>query len=178
MCEPTHEVVQSVLLRRRSVRSYQPEPIAESVLAQILEAGRQAPSAANRQPWQFVVVRDSERKRALAEACNGQQWLADAGAIVVGLGLPSVSERWYRVDVAIAMQNMIVASTAFGLGTCWIGAFNEDKVKEVIQAPEESRVVAITPIGVPKGDWPAGRARRELSDVFRAETYHNPLELG
>jgi len=178
MCEPVHEVVQEVILRRHSVRSYLPEPIDDAVLAQILEAGRQAPSAANRQPWRFVVVRDPERKKALAQACNGQMWLADAGAVVVGLGLPSVSERWYRVDVAIAMQNMIIAATAHGLGTCWIGAFDEAKVKDVIEAPEETRAVAITPIGVPKGDWPAGRPRKAFSEVYAADTYGQPLHLG
>ncbi|MGQ9553963.1 MAG: nitroreductase family protein [Anaerolineae bacterium] len=177
MCEPVHEVVREVILRRRSVRSYEPKPLDDAVLVEILRAGQQAPSAANRQPWQFVVVRDPERRKALAEACNGQTWLADAGALIVGLGLPAVSERWYRVDVAIAMQNMIIAATSFGLGTCWIGAFNEEKVKQVIGAPDGVSVVAITPVGVPKGEWPKARSRRELSQVFSSEVYGQPLGL-
>lgn len=177
MCEPVEKVVREVILHRRSVRSYEQQPLDDGVLKEILEAGWQAPSAANRQPWTFVVVRDPERRRQLAEACNGQMWLADAGALIVGIGLPAVSERWYRVDVAIAMENMVIAATANGLGTCWIGAFNEDKVKEVIGAPEESRVVAVMPIGVPKGAWPNARARKEFGEVFRLDSYSEKLEL-
>jgi len=177
MCEPIHEVVGDVLLRRRSVRSFEPKAIEDAVLAQILRAGHQAPSAANRQPWRFVVVRDPERRRALAQACNGQMWLADAGALLVGLALPAVSERWYRVDVAIALENMVVAATSFGLGTCWIGAFSEAAVKRVIGAPEEASVVALTPIGVPRGEWPQPRERKPFGEVFSGETYGQPLHL-
>lgn len=171
MCEPVHDVVESVLLDRRSVRSYAPDPIDDETLFRILEAGRQAPSAANRQPWRFVVVRDPERRHALAEACNGQMWLEDAAVLLVGVGLPTVSPRWYLVDMGIAMQNVVVASTAFGYGTCWIGAFNEDKVKALLDIPEDLKVVAITPIGVPTGPQPATRGRREFEDTFRSETY-------
>ncbi|NPV06642.1 MAG: nitroreductase [Anaerolineae bacterium] len=177
MCQPAYEVVEEVLLGRRSVRSYAAEPIQDAVLARILEAARQAPSAANRQPWRFVVVRDPDRRRALAEACNGQMWLADAAVLVVGVGLPSVSPKWYAVDVAIAMQNLVVAATSFGYGTCWIGAFNEDRVKELLGIPAEAKVVAITPIGVPKGDRPAARARKDFAQVFGEETYERGLVL-
>jgi nitroreductase len=178
MCQPAHEVVEEVLLGRRSVRSYAPEPIDDATLARILEAARQAPSAANRQPWRFVVIRDPARRQALAQACNGQMWLADAAALVVALGIPSVSPKWYAVDVAIALQNLVISATSFGYGTCWIGAFNEDKVKELIGAPEDAKVVAITPIGVPKGDRPAARARKPMGEVFGDETYERGLELG
>ncbi|NLT41121.1 MAG: nitroreductase [Anaerolineae bacterium] len=178
MCEPVHDVVESVLLERRSIRTYAPEPIADDVLLRILEAGRQAPSAANRQPWSFVVVRDPERRRALAEACNGQMWLADAAVLLVGVGLPTVSPRWYLVDMGIAMQNMVVTATAFGYGTCWIGAFNEDKVKGLLNIPADLKVVAVTPIGVPGGPQPAARGRREFTDIFRSESYETEMKLG
>jgi len=178
MCEPVHEVVREVVMHRRSVRSFEPKPIEDGVLAEILEAGHQAPSAANRQPWQFVVVRDVQRRRELAEACSSQSWLAEAGAMIVGLGFPSASERWYRVDVAIAMENMILAATSFNLGTCWIGAFDEVAVKRVIGAPDDTRVVAITPVGVPRGDWPSQRPRKPFGQVFNAESFGRPLQLG
>ena len=178
MCEPTYEVVGEVILHRRSVRAYDPKPIPDGVLADVLRAGHQAPSAANRQPWRFVVVRDPERRKALAQACNGQTWLADAGALLVGLAVPSLSERWYRVDVAIAMQTMVIAATSHGLGTCWIGAFNEQLVKQAIGAPEEATVVAVTPIGYPKGEWPRPRERKEFGQVFSGETYGQQLHLG
>lgn len=176
MCEPVHDVVESVLLERRSIRTYAPEPIADDVLLRILEAGRQAPSAANRQPWSFVVVRDPERRRALAEACNGQMWLADAAVLLVGVGLPTVSPRWYLVDMGIAMQNMVVTATAFGYGTCWIGAFKPDEVKAACGLPEGAEVVACTPIGVPEA-WPAARERKEWSTVFSKDRYGEALNL-
>lgn len=177
MCEPTYQVVMENILHRRSVRTYDMEPIDDAVLAQIIEAGRQSPSAANRQPWRFVIVRSPEQKKALAQACNGQMWLADAGALIVGLGLPSVSERWYRVDVSIALQTMVLAAASFGLGSCWIGAFDERNVKTVIDAPAEANVVAVVPIGVPKGEWPKPRPRKEVAEVFFGERYGQAIEL-
>jgi len=149
--------------QRRSVRKYDRKPVPERDLLAILEAGRQAPSAANRQPWHFVVVKDEEVKRKLAAACSGQAWMADAGVIVAGLGKPSINEKWYPVDVAIAMQNMILAATALGYGTCWIGAFEHDRVRDLLQAPEDMRVVALTPIGVP-ADSPDARPRQPLAE--------------
>lgn len=178
MCEPVYEVVESVLLQRRSVRSYAPEPIPDETLKRILEAGRQAPSAANRQPWQFVVVRDPERRKALAEACNGQMWLADAAVLLVGVGLPSVSPRWFLVDMGIAMQNVVVAATSFGYGTCWIGAFNEEKVKALLGIPADLKVVAVTPIGAPVGPSPQARGRKDFSEAFHGESYGKGLILG
>jgi nitroreductase len=80
--------------RRRSVRKYEPKPLPDEDLRTVLEAGRQAPSAANRQPWHFVVVTDGDEKLRLAEACSGQTWMADAGAIIAGVGRPSVNEKW------------------------------------------------------------------------------------
>ena len=105
------------ILERRSVRKYRKEPIPAEDLRQILEAGHQSPSAANRQPWHFVIVSDPEQKQRVAQACNGQMWLADAACILVGVGLPAVSEKWYRVDVAMAMENMVIAARSLGYGT-------------------------------------------------------------
>jgi len=106
------------IMRRRSVRKYQPSPVPAEDLKMVLEAGRQAPSGGNSQPWHFVVVRGDEQRRRLAEACSGQVWMADAGAIIVGLGRPSANEDGYSVDVAIAMENMVIAATGLGYGTC------------------------------------------------------------
>lgn len=163
------------ILTRRSIRKYQPQDIPEERLRQILEAGRQAPSAANRQPWHFVVVTDAEQKQRVAEACNKQMWLADAGCILVGVGLPAVSQKWYRVDVAIALQNMVLAAWSLGYGTCWIGAFDPAKVREVCQLPADAEVVAITPVGVP-AVTPDARERKAWAQVFSANHYGEPLE--
>jgi nitroreductase len=165
----------SALMQRRSIRRYLPKPIPDSDLKTILEAGRQAPSAANRQPWHFVVVREQQQKRRLAEACSGQLWMAEAEVIIAGLGKPSVNEKWYLVDVAIAMENMIVAATALGYGTCWVGAFEEAQVKEVLGIPEEVKVVALTPLGTP-ADKPERRPRMPMDEFVSLNRYGVKME--
>ena len=158
------------IMARRSVRRYRAEPLPDGDLHTILEAGRQAPSAGNRQSWHFVVVRAPAGKQALAQACNGQMWLADAGALVVGVGKPAVNEKWHRVDVAIALENMVIAATALGYGTCWIGAFDPAQVKSLLGIPVDMEVLAVTPIGTP-ADRPEARPRMPLAEFASAEQY-------
>jgi len=161
---------------RRSVRKYRPEAIAAAHLRQILEAARLAPSAGNRQPCHFIVVRDQEQKLRLAEACGGQMWMADAACILVGVGLPEVSSKWYRVDVAIAMENLVLAARTLGYGTCWIGAFDPERVKAVCAIPAKAEVVACTPLGVPQA-WPGARERKGWNEAFSAERWGQELKL-
>ena len=160
----------TTILARRSVRKYKRDPIPQEHLRQILEAGHQAPSAANRQPWHFVLVRDEEQKQRLAKACRGQMWIAQAACILVGVGVVPKSPKWYQVDVAIAMENMILAAHSLGYGTCWIGAFEPEEVKEICNLPEEAEVVALTPLGVPDVS-PDARARKEWDEVFKVSSF-------
>lgn len=161
---------------RRSIRKYKSEPIPTEDLRQILEAGRQAPSAANRQSWHFVIVGDSEQKQRVAQACNNQMWMADAAYIIVAAGLPEVSSRWYKVDVAIAMENMVLAARSLGYGTCWIGAFNPDQVKAVCDLPGNAEVVVCSPLGVPDIS-PVARERKPWDEVFSVDRYGQTLDL-
>ena len=164
------------IFARRSVRRYKTDPIPNDELKQILEAGRQAPSAANRQSWHFVVVRSQEQKERVAQACNGQMWMADADSIIVAAGLPAVSSKWYPVDVSISMQNMVMAAYSLGYGTCWIGAFDPEQVRAVCELPDDMPVVACTPLGVTDVS-PAARSRKDWDEVFSAESYGKPLDL-
>ena len=164
------------IMKRRSVRKYQPKPMPDDDLRKILEAGRHAPSAANRQPWHFVVVQGAEERQKLAQACSGQTWLAEAAVIIAGIGKPAVSEKWYPVDVAIAMENMILAATALGYGTCWIGAFDQDQVKGVLGVPDDMTVVALTPVGVSDAQ-PDARPRQPMSEFASLNRYGRPLKL-
>ncbi len=166
-----------VIKKRRSVRKYKPDPIPDDVLKRILEAGRIAPSAKNIQPWKFVVIKDPENKKRIAEACRGQHWVADADVIVCGCALEKIA--WGRmggymssfaVDLAIAMDHIILAAANEGLGTCWIGAFEEKKVKELLNIPEDVRVVALTPIGYP-AEEPKDRGRKDFKEIFVYEKY-------
>jgi len=163
------------IMNRRSVRKFQSKPVSDEDLKTIIEAGRQAPSAANRQPWHFVVVKNEDQREKLAEACSGQTWLAGAAVIIAGVGKPAVNEKWYPVDVAIAMQNMILAAMSLGYGTCWIGAFDQERVKSVLGIPEDLTVVALTPIGVPD-DRPEARPRQPLSEFASLDRYGEQLK--
>jgi nitroreductase len=166
-----------VILKRKSVRKYDPEPIPEKTLKKILEAGRVAPSAKNIQPWRFVVVKDKEMKKKVAEACNNQMFMAQADVIVCGCALEKIAYgrmgghlNSYPIDLAIALDHMILAAASEGLGTCWIGAFNEEKVKEVLGVPNDVRVVALTPIGWP-AEEPKARPRKELKEIISYDKY-------
>jgi len=155
---------------RRSIRRYRGQPVPEHDLLAVLEAGRLAPSARNRQPWHFVAVTDKVTITKLAGACMGQVWFAAAPAMIVALGFPSVDRGWYVVDVSIALQNMVLAATALGYGTCWIGAFHQGLVRQIVGAPDEARVIALTPIGV-AAEHPGPRSRKHLSEICSLNRY-------
>ncbi len=168
---------------RRSVRAYLPDPIREGELLKILEAGRLAPSASNIQPWHFVVVKSPERKRKIAETGRWARFLKDAPIVIVGCGDPEASPRFYMVDVALAMQNMVLAATGLGIGTCWVGSFDEEKVKKLLKIPGKLRIVALLALGYPRRrpDITAAalhlvRRRKKLEDIVSYEEYgkHNP----
>jgi len=155
---------------RRSIRKFRPKPIPDEKLEIIREAGRLAPSAGNRQPWRFVVVKDPERKKNLAKAADNQMFIANAGVIIVALGDPEASPRWFKQDPMIAVEHMILAATALGYGSCWIGAFNEEGVKRILKIPEGLAVIALLPIGF-SDESPPPRARKPLEEIFFLEEY-------
>lgn len=176
-----------VVEKRRSIRKFQPKPVATEDLRRILEAGRLAPSGGNSQPWYFVVVRHPETKKALAMAADNQMFVADADTVIAALGDPTISAAElpyelsstripYKQDPMIAVEHMILAATALGYGTCWIGAFNERKVKKILKIPESLAVIALLPIGVPDED-PPQRLRKAFTEIFFKESFEMPLEL-
>jgi nitroreductase len=154
-----------VILSRRSIRRYEPRPIPEETLKLILEAGRLAPTAVNRQPWHFVVVTDPELKQQLSQA-RFNQFLKDAAAVIVGCGQydGSPGDRWVPIDVTIAMQNMVIAAWALGVGSCWIGAFDEKEVKELLGIPENVKILALLSMGYP-AEKPAQREKKTLESI-------------
>lgn len=158
---------------RRSIRKYRPEAIPDEELELILEAARLAPSAGNRQPWRFILVQDTDRKKAVAEIANKQAFLEDAAAIVVAVGDPDLSARWHEKDPMIALEHMVLAATTLGYGTCWIGAFDEDALKRLLKIPTKMKAVALLPIGAP-AEKPASRPRKELSEIFFKEEWQTP----
>lgn len=160
--------------KRRSIRKYKPEPVSEEKLKIILEAARLAPSGGNRQPWKFVVVRKPERKKEIGRVANNQMFIADAGIIIAALGDPEISSHGFRRDPVIAVEHMVLAATSLGYGTCWIGAFDEEKVKRILGIPEKLVVIALLPVGVPD-ESPREKPRKELVEIFFQEEYGKPL---
>jgi len=159
-----------VIRTRRSVRKYRPEPIPDEKMNMILEVARLAPSAGNRQPWRFVLVQDADRKKAVAKAANDQMFLSDAAVIVTAVADPEGSAAWHEKDTMIALEHMVLAATALGYGTCWIGAFDEDAIKHLLKIPARMKIVALLPIGVPD-EKPAPRPRKEHSEIFFKEEW-------
>jgi nitroreductase len=167
--------VSQAIKERYSVRKYRDEEVTDAVLNKILEAARLAPSAANRQRWKFVVVRDPERRKALARAAAGQRFVGEAPVVIAAVSLdPEYVMRCgvpeYAVDLAIAVDHMTLQAVELGLGTCWIGAFSQEEVKRILKIPENCKVVALLPIGYP-ADTPGPKSRKSLDEVVCYETF-------
>jgi nitroreductase len=168
--------VSKAILARRSVRKYDSRPVAEDVLARVLEAGRLAPSAMNNQPWHFIVVKDQAQREKLTDG-RWAKFLKDCPVVIVGCGDTKASEEWHVVDTTIALTHMVLAATSEGLGTCWIGSFYEDKVKAALGVPEHMTVVAMLAVGYPKDASdleprkPSEFKRKKSSDIVSSETF-------
>lgn len=161
----------TTMWKRQSIRKYKPDPIPEEDLNLILEAARQAPTGGNRQKWRMVVIRDPEIRQKTAEACNGQTWMAQAPVILCVVALPGEG----KVNSAIVLDHAILAATSLGYGTCWIGAYDADQVKEVLGIPQDYVLVNLTPVGVPD-QKPDPRPRKDPAELFFQESFSAPLD--
>lgn len=147
--------VMAAIQSRRSIRSYKDKEIEEDKLERILEAGRLAPSANNRQEWKFVVVRAKDTRQKLIVAARNQRFVGEAPCVIVACAtetehVMSCGQLAYPIDLAIAVDHMTLKAVEEELGTCWIGAFNEGEVKKLLAIPKKIRVVALLPIGYPE----------------------------
>ena len=170
---------------RRSIRKYKTDPVDEKTLEVVLEAARQAPSWANTQCWKFIVVRDTNIRAQLAETIEANPTLgrnpatkafSTAPIIIVALAEKNISgyfhgntatdkgDWWFMFDVALAMENLMLAATAMGLGTVHIGLFDTARVASLLEIPNEYYVVEMTPLGYPEYQ-PNPRHRKELSEI-------------
>lgn len=167
--------VAAAIRGRRSIRSYTDREVEQEKIEAVLEAGRLAPSAANRQEWKFIVVRDEERRKKLAEAANNQAFIGAAPVVLVACATESQAimpccQPAHTVDLSIAFAYMILQAHELGLGTCWIGAFREDEVKAALDVPAGARVVAMSPLGYASNPVPP-RPRKTLDQIACYETY-------
>ncbi|MDH5734325.1 MAG: nitroreductase family protein [Candidatus Bathyarchaeota archaeon] len=153
-----------VILGRRSIRRYEPEEIPKDVLDKILEAGRQAPSAANRQPWHFIVLTDHEIKKQLSKWMFTKHVKNSAVTIVGCANTGFIDRKWSTISTSIALQNMAIAAWAMGVGSCWIVGFKESKVKQLLEIPDKWKVVALVSFGYP-AEKPHPKRRKPIEKI-------------
>ena len=165
----------SAIQGRRSIRHYTSQAVEDAKLNRILKAARLSPSANNKQPWKFIVVKNSETRARLAEAAGGQMFIAQAPVTIIACGtepesIMTCGQPRHTVDLSIATAYLILEAYELGLGTCWLGHFDEKKVKEIVGVPESVRVVAMTPLGYPAAN-PAAKSRKSLEEIVYYEKY-------
>jgi nitroreductase len=168
-----------VIKNRRSIRSFKKQALPQEVINQLIDAARLAPSAGNVQSWAFVLATKPETKQALAVAAFGQKWLGEAAAVFVVCADMKRAEDSYDErgrtlyciqDTSAAVENILLAATALGLGACWMGAFHEDEIAKVVNAPDGMRPVALIPVGYPN-ESPRARSRRPAAEVVHQESF-------
>jgi len=169
--------VYEAIQTRQSIRRYKDDPVPDEVLNRVLDAMGLAPSAGNKQPWRFIVVRDAAMREQLAQASNRQEWMAHAPIIIVACGwegraYSGMGGYWNAlpVDVAIAFDHLTLAAAAEGLGTCWIGSFVEDEVRRLLGIPGDVTVISLTPLGY-HDISPATKTRKELGEIVCYERW-------
>ncbi len=161
--------VQKAIIGRRSVRSFSTKPISDELIMQVLEAGRWAPSADNKQPWEFIVVINPQIRKALSNLSFWGRFLAQAPVAIAVITNPQTSHT-HIIGGTCATQNMMLAAWELGLGTCWIADLNNDETKQILNIPKDLYVITITPLGFPD-DVPSKSKRMELRDLIHRDRY-------
>jgi nitroreductase len=166
---------------RRSIRSYQDTSVPRELMEKILEAGRLAPSAKNFEPWHFIAVTETTKRKAL----SGGTWakfLIQSPLVIVACGDKKASPEWYAIDVALAVENMILTAVSLGLGTCCVGSFNEKNIKATLKIPEKFEVLVMIAVGYPGNHIDLSnkllnivRTRKSLSEVASEEEFGKHL---
>jgi nitroreductase len=167
--------VSEVIIKRVSIREYKPTDVPDDKLMRVLEAGRMAPTGGNRQEMKFVVIKNKETKGKLGEASGGQKHVAGAPFVIAAVA--THPERMmvcdvpaYPVDVSIALAHMMLAAADIGLGTCWIGAFQQEMVKNILDIPKQCRVVALLSLGYPAAGG-REKIRKPIEELVCYEKY-------
>lgn len=170
-----------VVRDRRSIRKYKELPVEREIIEQVLEAARLAPSWKNMQCWRFLVLTDTDKRALLLDAFPddnpGKKAIAQAPVVIVVCGNPAESDvengiDYFVADTAIAFEHLCLAAHALGLGTCFMGWFDEGMIKRALGIPAAIRVVGITPLGYPDQE-PKPRPRKQLSEIVHFNQWPN-----
>ncbi len=168
---------------RRNIKHFLPKYVSWEKIAHVIDAGRHAPSCGNIQNWKFVVVYEHAQKQAVADACYDQYEIIQAGALIVVCAEPEKAERYYSLrgerlysvqNCAAAIQNMLLEAHSLGLGTRWIGGFDEEVIKSMLSIPEEVRPQAIIALGYSK-EVPAKPPKYPLESVVYFQSWRNKM---
>jgi nitroreductase len=177
------ESLLTLLKTRRSIRRYRPDPVPDEMVEQLLEAGQWAPSASNRQPWEFIVVHDEAIRRQVAQhaAFYFIKWahVGEAPLLIVlcGNARNPAYRRYLHEDVGLAGSQIMLQAKALGLGTCWIGALDRKAVAGILKIPEHLEIVGLLTVGFPAED-PPPTPRKPLAEIVHYEVYGNRVDGG
>ena len=168
--------IYELIEHRRSVRHYKPQAIEKDKLERVLNAARLAPSGNNVQPWKFILVKDAATKRKLVPVCWNQKFVAEAPLVIVACALKVESTvggviPTHVVDTSIAVTHLMLAAAHEALGTCWIGAFESQPVKDLLGIPADVEIVAVIPIGYPVDDKRTVKSRKSFDQIICEEQF-------
>lgn len=158
----------TAIKKRRSIRKYTGDPVSKEDLEKIIDAGRMAPSGNNKQPWDFVVVTNQDLIQKLSKAAD---WSAKAGAMIAVV--MNTSSKYWLEDGSAAIENMLLAATALGYGSCWLEGYtkpHEAEFKRLLNIPQHLTLLTLIPVGVPVA-WPEHKDKKPLSDILHWETF-------
>lgn len=184
------KTLDQILAERKSVRAFLPDPVGRDQIVAICEAARTAPSACNSQTWRFIAVTDKSLIQKISrEAMRPvirNKWLAQAPLLIVGcsqldivanrIGKKITGIEYFQIDLGIAMEHMVLKATDLGLGTCWIGWFQETKIKEILEIPDRIKVSAMLAVGFPGIEPPKKRSRKPIQKIVYMDKWGNSLK--
>ncbi|MFX0042231.1 MAG: nitroreductase family protein [Candidatus Hodarchaeota archaeon] len=152
---------------RRSIRSFDETPIPDKEINMILEAGRWAPSASNRQPWEFIVIKNKEILKGISKLASYAKFIEQSSAAIAIIGKKKTSPKWYLQDTSLVSMNMMLMAWSLNIGTCWIGTLNREKAKELLKVSKDDFLLTILPLGYIKGEIPQQTYRKDLDKIKR-----------
>ncbi len=163
--------VQDAIKTRLSIRRYAETVVPDQDISILLTALQRSPSANNAQNWEFVFVNDANLKRNLIPACSNQRFVGDCAYFIAAVADPG--QKWHMVDITIALTNLTLQAVELGYGTCWIGAFDEHSVKQILTIPFEKKVVICMTLGKPEGKH-VPRSRKSLDHFVYLNRFGHP----
>lgn len=160
--------VMKAVKERRSIRKYSAEEVKREKIEKLLDAARWAPSSKNSQPWEFIVIKSEETKERIANNAKYEDFITEAPVVIAFVTDPSRSHL-HKIDGALATQNFQLAAWALGLGTCWIGTMNREKVKKLLNIPQKKHLLTVLPVGHPAEEGHS--TRRQLEEITYGEKF-------